>query len=109
MKRHPLYPVAAVLAAMTTMAAMALPSSAGAATVKVSATSLNNTYAAMKLLKPLVSKGHGKVAALLPTTTTSTRYVEFDAPDLAQAFKTAGLSTSEYDRSRTPRAATPPS
>ena len=66
MKRHPLYPVAAVLAAMTTMAAMALPSSAGAATVKVSATSLNNTYAAMKLLKPLVSKGHGKVAALLP-------------------------------------------
>ena len=97
MKRHPLYPVAAVLAAMTTMAAMALPSSAGAATVKVSATSLNNTYAAMKLLKPLVSKGHGKVAALLPTTTTSTRYVEFDAPDLAQAFKTAGLSTSEYE------------
>ncbi len=97
MKRHPLYPVAAVLAAMTTMAAMALPSSAGAATVKVSATSLNNTYAAMKLLKPLVSKGHGKVAALLPTTTTSTRYVEFDAPDPAQAFKTAGLSTSEYE------------
>ncbi len=100
MKRHPLYPAAAVLAAMATLAAMALPSSAGAATkvtIKIKATSFNNSYAAMKALKPLVSKGHGKVAALLPDTTTSTRYVEFDAPDLAQAFKTAGLSTSQYE------------
>ena len=36
--------------------------------------------------------GKGKVAVILPDTTTSTRYVQFDAPDLAKAFTTAGLS-----------------
>src|SRR3974390_473493 len=98
MKRHPLYPVAAAVAALATVAAIALPNAAGAAVkvTKISATSFGNTFAAMKLLKPIAKSGHGKVAAILPDTTTSTRYVEFAAPDLAKAFKTAGLSTSQY-------------
>jgi D-xylose transport system substrate-binding protein len=35
-----------------------------------------------------------QVCALLPDTTTSVRYVLFDAPDLSKAFKTAGLKFS---------------
>jgi D-xylose transport system substrate-binding protein len=35
-----------------------------------------------------------QVCALLPDTTTSVRYVLFDAPDLSKAFKAAGLKSS---------------
>jgi D-xylose transport system substrate-binding protein len=46
-------------------------------------------------LKSLASAGHGKIAAILPDTTSSTRYVEFDAPDLKKAAEAAGLSSSD--------------
>ena len=46
----------------------------------------------MNALKPLAAAGKGKVAAILPDTTSSTRYVEFDAPDLKKAAAAAGLS-----------------
>jgi D-xylose transport system substrate-binding protein len=49
----------------------------------------------MSNLKSVASKGKGSVAVILPDTTSSTRYVEFDAPYLKQAFTTAGLSTSD--------------
>jgi D-xylose transport system substrate-binding protein len=38
--------------------------------------------------------GSTQVCALLPDTTTSVRYVLFDAPDLSKAFKAAGVSFS---------------
>jgi D-xylose transport system substrate-binding protein len=38
----------------------------------------------------------GSIAAILPDTVSSTRYVEFDAPYLEDAFAAAGLSTSDY-------------
>jgi len=47
-------------------------------------------------LKSLVSSGKGNVAVILPDTTTSTRYVEFDAPYLKQALTAAGLSSSQF-------------
>jgi D-xylose transport system substrate-binding protein len=47
-------------------------------------------------LKSVAAAGHGLVAVILPDTTSSTRYVEFDAPYLKQAFTTAGLSTSDF-------------
>jgi D-xylose transport system substrate-binding protein len=50
----------------------------------------------MSKLKALAKAGKGKVAALLPDTTSSTRYVEFDEPDLTKAFKAAGLKSSQY-------------
>jgi D-xylose transport system substrate-binding protein len=50
----------------------------------------------MALLKPLVSRGKGNVAVILPDTVTSTRYVEFDAPYLKEALSKAGLSASQY-------------
>ena len=49
----------------------------------------------MSSLKPLASQGKGKVAAILPDTVTSTRYVEFDAPYITKALTLAGLSSSD--------------
>ena len=59
-------------------------------------TALTNNFSAMSKLKALAKAGKGKVAAILPDTTSSTRYVEFDAPDLTKAFKAAGLKSSQY-------------
>jgi D-xylose transport system substrate-binding protein len=49
----------------------------------------------MAALKALAAAGKGKVAAILPDTTSSTRYVEFDEPDLKQAMAAAGLPSSD--------------
>jgi D-xylose transport system substrate-binding protein len=49
----------------------------------------------MATLKPLIAQGKGKMAAILPDTTSSTRYVEFDAPMLRQAAAAAGLPASD--------------
>jgi len=46
-------------------------------------------------LKSVTSAGKGSVTVILPDTVSSTRYVEFDAPYLKQAFAAAGLSTSD--------------
>jgi D-xylose transport system substrate-binding protein len=50
----------------------------------------------MANLKSLASAGKGNVAVLLPDTTSSTRYVEFDAPYLKEALTEAGLSSSQF-------------
>ena len=50
----------------------------------------------MAQLKPLASRGKGSVGVILPDTVTSARYTEFDAPYLAKALSTAGLSSSQY-------------
>jgi D-xylose transport system substrate-binding protein len=49
----------------------------------------------MATLKPLASQGKGLVAAILPDTTSSTRYVEFDEPMLKKAMAAAGLPSSD--------------
>jgi D-xylose transport system substrate-binding protein len=49
----------------------------------------------MAALKPLAAAGKGEVAAILPDTTSSTRYVEFDEPDLKKAMAAAGLPSSD--------------
>jgi D-xylose transport system substrate-binding protein len=61
----------------------------------ISATSFTLDFSAMKTLAPLVSQGKGKIAAILPDTTSSTRYVEFDAPYLKKAAAEAGLPASD--------------
>jgi D-xylose transport system substrate-binding protein len=70
-------------------------SSAGSATPSISVTSFTNDFSAMNALKHLAASGKGKVAAILPDTTSSTRYVEFDAPMLKQAAAAAGLPSSD--------------
>jgi D-xylose transport system substrate-binding protein len=62
----------------------------------VSATSFDVNFTQMKRLKGLASEGKGLVGVLLPDTTTSTRYVEYDAPYLKDAFEAAGLSSSDF-------------
>jgi D-xylose transport system substrate-binding protein len=62
----------------------------------VSTSSFNNSFSFMKQFKSLAASGHGKVAAILPDTVSSTRYVEFDQPDITKALQTAGLSSSQY-------------
>jgi D-xylose transport system substrate-binding protein len=53
-------------------------------------------FSAMAQLKDIVSQGKGKIAVLLPETTTSARYTSFDAPYLKQAFEAAGLTPDQY-------------
>ncbi len=53
-------------------------------------------FSAMSQLKILATHGSGKVAAILPDTVSSTRYVEFDAPYLKKALLAAGLTTSQF-------------
>jgi D-xylose transport system substrate-binding protein len=62
----------------------------------ISATSFTSDFSAMDALKSVASAGKGLVGVLLPDTTTSTRYVAYDAPFLAKAFQAAGLTSSQY-------------
>jgi D-xylose transport system substrate-binding protein len=70
-------------------------SSSAAATPSVSASSFTNDFSAMAALKPLAAGGKGKVAAILPDTTSSTRYVEFDQPDIKKALAAAGVPSTD--------------
>ena len=60
----------------------------------------------MKALVPLAAKGKGSVAVILPDTTSSTRYTEFDAPYLTKALEDAGLKSSPDHHPERHRAAT---
>jgi D-xylose transport system substrate-binding protein len=70
-------------------------SSSSSSTPSISATSFTNDFSAMSALKSLAASGKGKIAAILPDTTSSTRYVEFDAPYLKEAAAKAGLPASD--------------
>jgi D-xylose transport system substrate-binding protein len=61
----------------------------------ISVSSFTNSLTALSQLKALAGKGKGKIAAILPDTTSSTRYTEFDTPDLKKAAKEAGLPSSD--------------
>jgi D-xylose transport system substrate-binding protein len=63
---------------------------------QLSYTSFNLSFDAMTALKVLAPYGTGSVAAILPDTVSSTRYVEFDAPYLKKSFLDAGLKPSQF-------------
>jgi D-xylose transport system substrate-binding protein len=67
----------------------------GGATPSISASSFTNDFTAMAALKSLAAAGKGKIAAILPDTTSSTRYVEFDQPDIKKALLAAGVPASD--------------
>ena len=72
-------------------------SSGGSASVpNVSVSSFDSSFSAMSQFSGLTSAGKGIVGVILPDTTSSTRYVDFDAPYLAKAFQMAGYSSSQY-------------
>jgi len=71
-------------------------SSAPASVPTVSATDFTNDFSVMAKLKPLAAEGKGGVGVILPDTTTSARYTEFDAPYLTKALTAAGLTSSQF-------------
>ena len=80
----------------TTSATSSPTSSSSAASVTISITALTRNFSAMSSLKALAAAGKGNVAAILPDTVSSARYVEFDAPYLTEALTDAGLSSSQF-------------
>ncbi len=62
---------------------------------QLTSSSFNLSFSAMSQLKILASHGSGSVAAILPDTVSSTRYVEFDAPYLRESMLDAGLKSSQ--------------
>jgi D-xylose transport system substrate-binding protein len=87
------------LASLTVVGAMAAAgltvSASAASTPKLTTKSFTNNFSAMKQLKSLAKSGKGKVAAIMPDTVSSTRYVEFDQPDIRKALLAAGLPSSD--------------
>jgi D-xylose transport system substrate-binding protein len=83
-----------LVAAASSSASQSAASSAGGLS-SINQSMFNTSFSAMALLRSLAASGHGKVAAILPDTTSSTRYVEFDAPYIKEAFQKAGLSSSQ--------------
>jgi D-xylose transport system substrate-binding protein len=89
--------VSCALAASVGVAAMS-----GTADAKVSAhaasisiNSFTNSFSGMSVLKPIVAEGTGKIAAIMPDTTSSTRYTEFDQPDIKKALLASGVPASD--------------
>ena len=86
----------------TTSASTVAPATtaAGQGTTATGGTTLTPTsftfdFAAMKTLSGVVAKGSGKIAVLLPDTTSSARYVAFDEPYFKKSFEAAGLPSSD--------------
>ncbi|TVZ04536.1 sugar ABC transporter substrate-binding protein [Trebonia kvetii] len=66
-------------------------SSSGAGAQSLTVSDIGPSFRALKPLASLAPEGRGNVAVILPDTTSSTRWVEFDAPYLKAAFAAAGL------------------
>ncbi len=75
---------------------LALGLSGGAWAQAISLSDLGADFSAMAKLKDLVAQGSGKIAVLLPETTTSARYTAFDEPYLRRAFEAAGMTPDQY-------------
>lgn len=71
-------------------------SGGGGGTPNLTVKSFDSSFSAMSQLKSLVSAGSGLVGVILPDTTSSTRYVNFDQPYLTQAFQKAGYAASDF-------------
>ena len=88
--------VAAASCGSSSSSSSSASSSGGGAVPQVDVTKFTADYAVMKTLQSLAAQGKGKIGVLLPDTTTSTRYVQYDAPNLTKAFEAAGLSSSDF-------------
>src|SRR5690625_3780408 len=71
-------------------------SAGGGEAPQVDATAFTADFSVMKQLTDLAGQGDGMIGVLLPDTTTSTRYVQYDEPYLTQAFEAAGLSSDQF-------------
>jgi D-xylose transport system substrate-binding protein len=94
-----LWGVAVAVLSVAGMIATTQPASASTSAkvpAGLSVKSFNISFKEMSKFKPLTKAGKGLVGVILPDETSSTRYVDFDAPYLAKAFKAAGYSSSQY-------------
>jgi D-xylose transport system substrate-binding protein len=71
-------------------------SSSGGEVPQIAAGDFTADFAVMQQLTGLAAQGEGLIGVLLPDTTTSTRYVQYDAPFLKKAFEAAGLTSDQY-------------
>src|SRR5438093_4691466 len=62
----------------------------------LSISSFTADFSYMSKLKDLTAAGKGKVGVILPDTTSSVRYVQFDEPYLRKAFEQAGYKSSDF-------------
>src|SRR5438552_13234915 len=62
----------------------------------LSISSFTADFSYMAKLKDLTAAGKGKVGVILPDTTSSVRYVQFDQPYLQKAFQQAGYKSSDF-------------
>src|ERR1051326_2503217 len=85
-------------AALVVAACGSSSTSGGNATVpsSLSVDSFDVSFSAMATLKDLHAAGSGLVGVILPDTTSSVRYVNFDAPYLKKAFQMAGYADNEF-------------
>ena len=70
--------------------------SAAASAPALSVTSFDSSFSAMSQLTSVTAAGTGLVGVILPDTTSSARYVSFDAPYLKQAFTAAGYASTDF-------------
>jgi D-xylose transport system substrate-binding protein len=100
MKPSRLLPALAAVGMLATACGGGTPtgSNSPSATVPsdLSISSFTADFSYMPKLKDLYNAGHGKVAAILPDTTSSVRYVQFDQPYLQKAFEQAGYKSSDF-------------
>jgi D-xylose transport system substrate-binding protein len=97
-RRRPWLTLAAASAAGTLAVVGIGIAPAGAASVpsSINVKAFSVDFKPMNALKPLTAAGKGSVGVILPDTTSSTRYVQFDAPYFKQAFTAAGYKASQY-------------
>jgi D-xylose transport system substrate-binding protein len=62
----------------------------------IDASAFTADFSLMKELTDIAAQGNGLIGVLLPDTTTSARYVTYDAPYLTQAFEAAGLTSADF-------------
>jgi D-xylose transport system substrate-binding protein len=67
-----------------------------AAVPQLDAAAFTADFSLMKELTGLAAQGKGMIGVLLPDTTSSARYVTYDAPYLTKAFETAGPSSDQF-------------
>ena len=58
--------------------------------------SFDVSFGAMSQLSSVYAAGTGLVGVLMPDTTSSTRWVNFDAPYITQAFQKAGYAATDF-------------
>jgi D-xylose transport system substrate-binding protein len=73
------------------------PSSGGATIPSgLSVSSFDSSFSIMSQFTGLAAAGSGLVGVILPDTTSSTRYVNFDLPYLTKAFTQAGYKSTDF-------------